>query len=72
MFKISKEMGRRWAGMASAVALAALLAGCARQEGAVTAQTSTQPEVFAQADIPEVIVTASRDSATSGARNRHE
>ena len=72
MIKISNGMGRKFIGMASAVALAVLFSGCAKQEGALTAQADTRAEVVAQADIPEVIVTASRDSATAGTKMRHE
>jgi PBP1b-binding outer membrane lipoprotein LpoB len=72
MFKISNGMGRKFIGMASAVALAVVFSGCAKQESVITAQTDTHAQVIAQADIPEVIVTASRDSATAGVEMRHE
>ncbi len=58
-------------GVAAAVALAALAAGCAKQESVTTAQADTRTEAVARNDIPEVIVTASRDRETSGAM-RHE
>jgi hypothetical protein len=72
MIKISNGLGPKFIGMASAMALAVLLTGCAKQEPAVAAQTDTHAEVIAQADIPEVIVTASRDSATAGTKARYE
>jgi PBP1b-binding outer membrane lipoprotein LpoB len=71
MIKISNGMGRQFIGMASAMALAVLFTGCAKQEGVVAAQTDTHAQVIAQADIPEVIVTASRDAA-DGTNTRHE
>jgi PBP1b-binding outer membrane lipoprotein LpoB len=72
MFKISSGMGRKFIGMASAVAAAVLFSGCAKQESATVAQADTHSEMIAQADIPEVIVTASRDSAAVGTKSRHE
>jgi PBP1b-binding outer membrane lipoprotein LpoB len=72
MFKISNGMGHKFIGMAGAVALAVLFSGCAKHEGVVASQTDTHAQVVAQADIPEVIVTASRESAADRAEIRHE
>ena len=72
MIKIGSGMGRKIIGAASAMALAVVFSGCAKQESVVTAQADTYAEAIAQADLPEVIVTASRDSATNGAEIRHE
>jgi PBP1b-binding outer membrane lipoprotein LpoB len=72
MIKMRNGMGRKFIGMASAVALAVLFSGCAKQESGIASQTDTHAQVVAQADIPEVIVTASRDSATAGAEIRHQ
>ena len=52
-------MGLVFAGVASALTLGLIL-GCARQENAPTAHAESPAQVVAQADIPEVIVTASR------------
>jgi PBP1b-binding outer membrane lipoprotein LpoB len=65
-------MGRKFIGMASAVALAVLFSGCAKQEGVVASHGGSEAQVVAQADIPEVIVTASRESAGNGAEIRHQ
>lgn len=72
MIKISNGMGRKLMGMASAVALAVVFSGCAKQEDVVASQADTHAQIVAQADIPEVIVTASRDSVTNDAEIRHE
>jgi PBP1b-binding outer membrane lipoprotein LpoB len=72
MIEFGNGMGRKIIGAASAVALAVVFSGCAKQESVVTAQADTHAEAIAQADLPEVIVTASRDSATSDAKVRHE
>jgi PBP1b-binding outer membrane lipoprotein LpoB len=64
-------MVRNVTSVASALALAVLLSGCAKQESAapVTASISTQVETQAptdaQADLPEVVVTASRDTTVA-------
>jgi hypothetical protein len=71
MSRITKA-ARRFPGVAAAVALAALGAGCAKQESVITAQADTPTQAAARNDIPEVIVTASRDHATSGGTMRHE
>jgi hypothetical protein len=70
MIEITSGMGRKFTGLVGAVALAAILVGCAKQEPVMTAQTDTQ--AVAQSDIPEVIVTASRDSAAGSVTARHE
>ena len=68
-------MARNVAGVASALALALFLNGCAKQESVapVNATTDVQADshaqMVAQADIPEVIVTASRGSSP---QTRHE
>jgi hypothetical protein len=58
--------------MVGAVALAAVLFGCAKQEPVMTAQTDTPTQSVAQTDLPEVIVTASRDFATDSGTARHQ
>lgn len=70
--KISNGMGLKLTGVASALALALVLNGCAKQESVVTAQAETHAQTVAQADLPEVIVTASRDTTAGGAEVRHE
>ena len=70
--KISNGMGLKLTGVASALALALFFTGCAKQESVVTAQAETHAQTVAQADLPEVIVTASRDTAVGGAEVRHE
>jgi hypothetical protein len=72
MIKINNATGRKLTGMVAAVAFAALVGGCAKQESVITAPTDTHAQAIAQTDIPEVIVTASRDSATTSATTRHE
>jgi PBP1b-binding outer membrane lipoprotein LpoB len=72
MIEISNGMGRKLMGMASAMALAVVFSGCAKQEDVAVSQADTHAQVVAQADIPEVIVTASRNSATNDAAIRHE
>ena len=68
-------MVRNLAGVASVLALALLLNGCAKQESAADAnatadvQADSHAQMVAQADIPEVIVTASRDGSP---QTRHE
>ena len=57
-------MGLIFAGVASALTLGLIL-GCAKQESAPTVQADAQAQVVAQADIPEVIVTASRDDTVA-------
>jgi PBP1b-binding outer membrane lipoprotein LpoB len=70
MIKIN-GMVRNVASLASGLALAVLLSGCAKQESVapVSASTDVQAEthaqMVAQADLPEVIVTASRDSSVA-------
>ena len=67
-------MVRNVAGVASALALALFLSGCAKQESAVEANTTadvqadSHAQMVAQADLPEVIVTASRGDT----QTRHE
>ncbi len=66
MIKIN-GMVRNVASVASALALAVLLSGCAKQESVAQVnaspdvQAETHAQMVAQADLPEVIVTASRD-----------
>jgi PBP1b-binding outer membrane lipoprotein LpoB len=61
-------MVRNVAGVASALALALLLTGCAKQESGARADATTDvqadshAQMVAQTDLPEVIVTASRDT----------
>jgi len=69
--KISNGMGRRFAGaagvgIAAALTLALFFTGCAKQESTVTAQAESHAQTVAQADLPEVIVTASRDVNEDG------
>ena len=60
-------MVRNVASVASALALAVLLSGCAKQDSTASVnapadvQAETQAQTVAQADIPEVVVTATRD-----------
>jgi PBP1b-binding outer membrane lipoprotein LpoB len=67
-------MVRNVAGVASALALALFLNGCAKQESVAPVnatadvQADSHAQMVAQADIPEVIVTASRDSAVAAHR----
>jgi PBP1b-binding outer membrane lipoprotein LpoB len=72
MIRINSGMGRKFIGMASAVALAVVFSGCAKQEGVVASEADAHAQVVAQADLPEVIVTASRNSVTNDAEIRHE
>jgi PBP1b-binding outer membrane lipoprotein LpoB len=59
-------MGSVFAAVAGALALALFLSACAKQENAPTAQADTQAQVAAaQADIPEVIVSASREDTVA-------
>jgi hypothetical protein len=61
MSKINSGTGRVFAGVAGALALAAIFSGCVKQEEIATAPAAeANTQVVAQADIPEVIVTASR------------
>jgi len=69
MIKITSGPGRTLTGMVGAIALAALFSGCAKQESVITAQADTRTQTIAQSDIPEVIVTASRDSAIGATRH---
>jgi len=67
-------MVRNVAGVASALALALFLNGCAKQESVAPVdatadvQADSHAQLVAQADLPEVIVTASRGDTQS----RHE
>lgn len=57
-------MGLVFAGVASALTLGLIL-GCAKQSNAPTPHADTQAQVVAQTDIPEVIVTASREDTVA-------
>ena len=72
MVKISSGTGSKLIGVAAALLLAVLSGGCAKQETVLTAQIDTHAQATDQADIPEVIVTASRESGTGAATTRHQ
>jgi PBP1b-binding outer membrane lipoprotein LpoB len=62
MIKISNGTGGFVGAVTSALMLAMFLSGCAKQDRVATAsEVAAQAEMDAQADLPEVIVTASRE-----------
>jgi PBP1b-binding outer membrane lipoprotein LpoB len=64
MIKLSNGKGGFAGAVTSALMLAVFLSGCAKQDSVTTtAQADTRAEVAAQADLPEVIVTATREDS---------